>query len=64
VAEAATKLPVKTADKEKESTAAYSGWTRMENLRRDFNRLLEDFGDLWRSPIRHALHQSHFGPAN
>ena len=27
----------------------------MENLRRDFNRLFEDFGDLWRSPIRHAL---------
>lgn len=55
MAEAATKLPVKTADKEKESTAAHSGWTPMENLRRDFNRLFEDFGDLWRSPIRHAL---------
>jgi HSP20 family protein len=24
-------------------------------VKTDFNRLFEDFGDLWRSPIRHAL---------
>ena len=52
MAEAATKLPVKTAEKEPERTPA---WAPMESLRRDFNRLFEDFGDLWRSPIRHAL---------
>jgi len=53
MAEAATKLPVKT-EKEPERTPAQRGWTPMESLRRDFNRLFEDFGDLWRS-LRHAL---------
>lgn len=55
MAEAATKLPVKTTEKEPERTPAQRSWTPMESLRRDFNRLFEDFGDLWRSPMRHAL---------
>ena len=42
-------------EKEPERTRAQRGWTPMESLRRDFNRLFEDFGDLWRSPLRHAL---------
>jgi HSP20 family protein len=55
MAEVATKLPVKTTDKEPERAPAHRPWAPMESLRRDFNRLFEDFGDLWRSPIRHAL---------
>ena len=55
MAEAATKLPVKTTDKEPERALAHRPWAPMESLRRDFNRLFEDFGELWRSPIRHAL---------
>ena len=52
MAEAATKLPVKA---EQEAEAARRVWAPMESLRRDFNRLFEDFGDLWRSPVRQAL---------
>ena len=55
MAEAATKLPVKTTDKEPEHAPAHRPWAPMESLRRDFNRLFEEFGDLWRAPIRHAL---------
>ena len=53
MAETATKLPVKTTESGRAPT--HRGWAPMEGLRRDFNRLFEDFGDLWRSPMRHAL---------
>ncbi|MFA6139237.1 MAG: Hsp20/alpha crystallin family protein [Hyphomicrobium sp.] len=56
MAEAATKLPVKTA--KMDATPAYRGWPPLENLRRDFNQLFGDFSDRWGSPIRHSL----FGP--
>lgn len=53
MAEAATKLPVKTPGKEAEPLHRF--FAPMESLRRDFDRLFEDFGDLWRSPVRQAL---------
>jgi len=53
MAEPATKLPVKTTESDR--APAHRGWAPMEGLRRDFSRLFEDFGDLWRSPMRHAL---------
>ena len=53
MAETATKLPVKTTENGRAPT--HRGWAPMEGLRRDFNRLFEDFGDLWCSPMRHAL---------
>jgi HSP20 family protein len=55
MAEAATKLPVKTPEKEAERTPAHRLFAPMESLRRDVNRLFEDFGDLWRSPMRQLL---------
>jgi HSP20 family protein len=55
MAEAAGKLPIKTPEKEAERTPAHRLFAPMEGLRRDFNRLFEDFGDLWRSPMRQAL---------
>jgi HSP20 family protein len=59
MAEAATKLPVTTPEKEPERAAARSIFAPIESLRRDFDRLFEDFGDLWRSPIRQALFAPH-----
>jgi HSP20 family protein len=55
MAESATKLPVRTVDKDPERAPAPRGWAHVEGLRRDLNRLFEDFGDLWRSPVRQAL---------
>jgi len=44
-----TKVPVKT---EKTTAAAPSTWRPFENLRRDIDRLFDDFGGgLWRSPF-------------
>jgi HSP20 family protein len=53
MAEASTKLPIKTATKEAER--ASTSWAPMELLRRDFNRFFGDLGDLWRSQVRSAL---------
>ena len=53
MAEAATKLPIKTTTKEAERTPA--PWGPMELLRRDVNRLFGDIGDLWRAPLRGTL---------
>jgi HSP20 family protein len=53
MAEAATRLPIKTTTKEAERTPALSG--PMELLRRDFSRLFGDIGDIWRSPLRSTL---------
>lgn len=54
MAEAATKLPIRT-DKDSERAPAQRPWGPMEILRRDFNRLYEEFSDLWPSTIRQAL---------
>lgn len=46
MAEEATRLPVKTAEREAERAPVPRGWPPMESIRRDLNRLFEDFGDL------------------
>jgi HSP20 family protein len=46
---------MKTAEKEAERAPVHRGWPPMESIRRDLNRLFEDFGDLWRSPLRQGL---------
>lgn len=53
MAEAATKLPIKTTPKEAERAPA--PWAPMELLRRDVNRLFGDIGDLWRAPLRGTI---------
>ncbi len=46
----ATKLPVKTAGKE--AAPALKPWRPFENLRREVDRLFDDFnGGLWRAPF-------------
>lgn len=50
MAEAITKLPVKT--EERKATAALRPWRPFDNLRREIDRLFEDFdGGLLRSPF-------------
>jgi len=50
MAEAITKLPVKT--EEKKAATAMRPWRPFENLRREIDRVFEDFdGGLWRSPF-------------
>ena len=44
MAEAATKLPVKTEKKPAEVTSAMPAWWPVEGLRREIDRLLDDFG--------------------
>ena len=52
MAEAATKLPVKTEQKTSEVTSPVSqAWHPFEALHREVDRLFEDFGqEFWRSP--------------
>ena len=55
MAEAATKLPVKTEDKKTEATAMQA-WQPFESLRREVDRLFENFDrDLWRSPFSRSV---------
>ena len=55
MAEIATKLPVKTEQKGDEKTAAPQAWHPLETLRREVDRLFEDFGsDFWRAPFRRS----------
>jgi HSP20 family protein len=50
MAEAITKLPAKTD--EKKAATATRPWRPFENLRREIDRLFEDFdGGVWRSPF-------------
>ena len=44
MAEAATKLPVKTEKKPAEATSAMPAWWPVEGLRREIDRLFDDFG--------------------
>ena len=56
MAEAATKLPVKSEDKNVEQTAtALPAWRPFESLRREVDRIFDRFdGDVWRSPFGRA----------
>jgi HSP20 family protein len=55
MAEAATKLPVKTEEKAPERASMLQPWRPLESLRREVDRLFEDFGaDFWRHPFRRA----------
>jgi HSP20 family protein len=52
MAEAATKLPMKTDQQKGIEAGAAKGWHPFESLHREIDRLFEDFGrDLWRSPF-------------
>ncbi len=58
MAEAATKLPLKTEDNQTQRTSAPQLWRPFETLRREIDRLFDDFDPgFWRSPFR-----SMFGP--
>ncbi len=50
MAETITKLPVKT--EEKKAATAFRPWRPFENLRREIDRVFEDFGGgMWPSPF-------------
>jgi HSP20 family protein len=54
MAEAITRLPIKTDDKK--SAATLRSWQPFDNLRREIDRLFEDFdGGPWRSPFGRAF---------
>lgn len=60
MAQAATKAPEKTEEKKTEQKAerpaALQEWRPFENLRREVDRLFDDFGQgFWRSPFRRSL---------
>ncbi|MCK9992630.1 MAG: HSP20 family protein [Alphaproteobacteria bacterium] len=51
--ETSTKLPVHAEEK----TAGKHAWRPVENLRREVDRLFEDFDrDFWRAPFRRSFH--------
>ena len=53
MAEAPSKVPVKTGVKGRTGTSAVGLWRPMESLRREVDRLFEDFDrDFWRFPFR------------
>ena len=54
MAEAATKMPVKTEQKASEvKSPALQAWHPFEALHREVDRLFEDFGrNFWRAPVR------------
>ncbi len=55
MAEAATKLPVKTAERAPASAQALSGWHPIESLRREVDRIFEDFDrGVFRMPFRRS----------
>ncbi len=54
MAESITRLPIKTD--EKKTAAALTPWRPFENLRREIDRVFEDFnGGMWRSPFGRSL---------
>ena len=56
MAETATKLPAKTEVKGSEESMSARNWRPLENLRREVNRLFEDFGrENWLSPFRRSI---------
>jgi HSP20 family protein len=55
MAEAATKLPVKTEEKASERASTSQAWRPLETLRHEVDRLFEDFDrDFWRAPFRRS----------
>ncbi len=55
MAETKTPVPVKTEEGKRSERSALQAWRPFENLRRDVNRLFEDFGyDTWLSPFRRS----------
>jgi HSP20 family protein len=55
MAEAATKLPIKTEEKAPERGPALEAWRPLEKLRREVDRLFEDFDrGFWLSPLRRS----------
>ncbi len=56
MAETVTKLPVKTEEKAAESKSAMQAWQPFEGLRRQVDRLFEDFDqNFWRSPFSRSM---------
>ena len=56
MAEAATKLPVKKEEKTTEPSSALEARRPFESLRREVDRLFEDFDrDFWRVPFRRSI---------
>jgi len=56
MAETATKLPVKTEERATERSSALQARRPFESLRREVDRLFEDFDrDFWRSPFRRSV---------
>lgn len=56
MAETASKIPVKTEAKAPERVRAPQAWRPFENLRREVDRLFEDFDrDFWRLPFRRSI---------
>jgi HSP20 family protein len=56
MAEAATKLRVKTVMKGPEGMPAAQAWAPFESLHNEIDRLFDDFGSsFWRSPLRRSL---------
>jgi HSP20 family protein len=56
MAEATAKVPVKTEKRTTEPEPALAAWQPFESLRREVDRLFEDFDrGFWRTPFRSAL---------
>jgi HSP20 family protein len=56
MAEGATKLPVKSEKKPSEPTSAMQAWRPVESLRREIDRLFDDFGvSSWGFPFRRSI---------
>lgn len=56
MAEAATKMPVKTEEKAAQPTSALQAWQPFEGLRREVDRLFGDLErDSWRIPFRRSV---------
>ena len=51
MAEVVTKLPIRTDKKDAEMTAPRGGWTTFDNLRREIDRVFENFHMGWRFPL-------------
>lgn len=56
MADETTKLPVKIEEKSPAGGTALQAWRPFESLRREVDRLFEDFdGSFWQSPFRRSL---------
>jgi HSP20 family protein len=54
--EAAVKVPVKSDEGTPQGTSTPQAWQPFETLRREVDRLFDDFGrDFWRSPFRRPM---------